>query len=155
MFVTRQLTKSFSNIIFCDFHLGKKMEQKIAVCLPNAVKLFVEERLPVLIVKSWLYHVLFREKTKWCSTVWKPPAFDSAKTLQAGKISRKRSPSPRSNLLLYDEKKGARGLHHRDEKLSPFYKWNKKVLVPRRLFFTALQWIAIAQGPKIYQKKAL
>ena len=31
-------------------------------------------------------------------------------------------------------------------------KWN---LVPQRLFFTALQWIAIAQGPKIYQKKAL
>jgi hypothetical protein len=29
------------------------------------------------------------------------------------------------------------------------------VVVPRRLFFTALQWIAIAQGPKIYQKKAL
>ncbi len=29
------------------------------------------------------------------------------------------------------------------------------VTVPRRVFFTALQWIAIAQGPKIYQKKAL
>ncbi len=27
--------------------------------------------------------------------------------------------------------------------------------VPRRLFITALQWIAIAQGPKISQKKAL
>ncbi len=27
--------------------------------------------------------------------------------------------------------------------------------VPRRLFFTALQWIAIAQGPKIHQKKEL
>ncbi len=27
--------------------------------------------------------------------------------------------------------------------------------VPRRLFFTALQWIAIAQGPKIQQKNKL
>ncbi len=27
--------------------------------------------------------------------------------------------------------------------------------VPRRLFFTALQWIAIAQGPKIQQKSGL
>ncbi len=30
-----------------------------------------------------------------------------------------------------------------------------KVTVPRRLFFTALQWIAIAQGPKIQQKNKL
>ncbi len=29
------------------------------------------------------------------------------------------------------------------------------VVVPRRLFFTALHWIAIAQGPKIQQKNKL
>ncbi len=34
--------------------------------------------------------------------------------------------------------------------------WTRMVdIVPRRLFFTALQWIAIAQGPKIQQKNKL
>ncbi len=37
-----------------------------------------------------------------------------------------------------------------------FSRINPKItIVPRRLFFTALQWIAIAQGPKIRQKNKL
>ncbi len=30
-----------------------------------------------------------------------------------------------------------------------------KIVPPAKAYFNALQWIAIAQGPKIYQKKAL